>query len=457
MNVLVYDGPGVTSLQRVLLKTLTSILRGYYDVLPVNPLRLQKDPWENSTSLLVMPGGRDLEFLSSLEPAGIQKIRNYVLNGGKYFGICGGAYLACQTVEFEIGRPHYEVIGLRPLRFCNAIAIGSISDGFEYNTELGTRAMEIKSLQDQLHVYVNGGPYFKLSPEASKCKVLYRYAENGEPCILDCEVGDGRAILSGCHLEVSSEYIKSSIHEMEGQEKYRDELENLKNVFPRLDESDIKRQKLLGQFLQLLGLKTTGNIVSDDILHTSPAMWVVSEKKSVLDSFYLELTASCSKDSNSDHIQIDDSINTWLIPKNYKSMENIAYEEPKITLQPYGGQEFELFDIHKYQIYRKKCPNPLGSLLFYAPNISSSQSTMDKYLLLIRNDIFSAALPHGSVFLASRQYSGRGRGSNSWISQDGCLMFSLRLKHQQVSSIVFIQYLMGLAVVQSVKKAFPVF
>jgi biotin--protein ligase len=71
--------------------------------------------------------------------------------------------------------------------------------------------------------------------------------------------------------------------------------------------------------------------------------------------------------------------------------------------------------------------------------------------LTARNEILGKCLPDGSVCLASTQFGGRGRGKNSWISQNGCLMFSLRKRHKRVSSVVFIQYLFGLAVVQAFK------
>lgn len=62
-------------------------------------------------------------------------------------------------------------------------------------------------------------------------------------------------------------------------------------------------------------------------------------------------------------------------------------------------------------------------------------------------------LPSGLVFLASQQVAGRGRGSNTWLSPSGCLQFSLllRLPVSRSSSIVFVQYLFGLAVVEALR------
>ena len=86
---------------------------------------------------------------------------------------------------------------------------------------------------------------------------------------------------------------------------------------------------------------------------------------------------------------------------------------------------------------------------------------------LCRNPIFASILPHGTVFLASQQIQGRGRGKNrygftwnpsfsyylkSWISQKGCLQFSLRISHKRASTLLFLQYLFGIAVVEGIKR-----
>lgn len=58
-------------------------------------------------------------------------------------------------------------------------------------------------------------------------------------------------------------------------------------------------------------------------------------------------------------------------------------------------------------------------------------------------------LPSGTVVIAGLQTSGRGRGSNNWISSPGSVQFSILIKESQVlSGLVFVQYLFGLAVVK---------
>ena len=67
--------------------------------------------------------------------------------------------------------------------------------------------------------------------------------------------------------------------------------------------------------------------------------------------------------------------------------------------------------------------------------------------------MFMSRAPIPLLSLATQQLSGRGRGTNTWLSPPGCLQFSLLLRLPltsfPASKLVFIQYLFGLAVVEA--------
>ena len=68
MNVLLYHGLGCTSsLQNALFLFLKHSLRANYDVILVNETMLRNEPWQETTALLVIPGGRDLKYLEGLQ------------------------------------------------------------------------------------------------------------------------------------------------------------------------------------------------------------------------------------------------------------------------------------------------------------------------------------------------------------------------------------------------------
>lgn len=88
----------------------------------------------------------------------------------------------------------------------------------------------------------------------------------------------------------------------------------------------------------------------------------------------------------------------------------------------------------------------LGDLVLYGETVTSTQTMLDGNPLLLAN------LSTPLAFLASFQLSGRGRGSNMWLSPPGCLQFSLLLDlpASLSSKMVFIQYIMALAVCEAV-------
>ena len=53
------------------------------------------------SSLLVMPGGRDLPYVESLSGLGNREISQFVKSGGSYLGICAGAYYACAKYAYQ--------------------------------------------------------------------------------------------------------------------------------------------------------------------------------------------------------------------------------------------------------------------------------------------------------------------------------------------------------------------
>ena len=72
--------------------------------------------WQDRCAALVLGGGYDMGYLRSLGKEGTDMVRNFVLDGGTYIGMCAGAYFACDYIEFEKGSS-MEVQGYRPLKF----------------------------------------------------------------------------------------------------------------------------------------------------------------------------------------------------------------------------------------------------------------------------------------------------------------------------------------------------
>lgn len=123
--------------------------------------------WESRSELLVIPGGRDLPYLAMLGPIGMGRIRRFVkICGGKYLGICAGAYFGSDNIyfghSFEVHHTTTTSITGDRLSLAPYKAIGPINPGeFEYSSENGAKKIEIKTPIGAIKSYYNGGPFFR--------------------------------------------------------------------------------------------------------------------------------------------------------------------------------------------------------------------------------------------------------------------------------------------------------
>jgi glutamine amidotransferase-like uncharacterized protein len=201
--------------------------------------KLLEGSWADRYSIFIMPGGRDLPYHLDLKGRGNERISEFVKKGGVYVGLCAGAYYGCERVEFDRGLP-LEVCGNRELKFFSGTAVGPAygKGTFDYKSSAGARAAKL-ILPDHttLHVYYNGGCTFE--GDLTQCKVLARYADLPchPPAIIECQVGKGRAVLSGVHLETSPS-------DLDRQDPY------LAPLISVLEESEEKRVTLWDHILK---------------------------------------------------------------------------------------------------------------------------------------------------------------------------------------------------------------
>ena len=204
-QVLIYCDKGVSPHS---FQSLFSAFREHthstYRVQSVDHRFFYQSGWEETTALIVFPGGRDLPFHQLLKGEGNASIRAYVENGGRFLGICAGGYYGSSYIEFEKGGD-LEVCGPRELAFFPGKAIGpAYGKGiFCYHSEMGTYAAPIKWKGGVSFMYFKGGCFFEKAEEFSSIEVLANYADLPESpaAVVYCRVGRGAAILSGIHPE----------------------------------------------------------------------------------------------------------------------------------------------------------------------------------------------------------------------------------------------------------------
>lgn len=220
-----------------------------YPIRKVNHQFLAAGEWEETTSLLVIPGGRDIPYSERLAGKANQRIGQFVEQGGSYLGICAGAYYGSASIEFEKGGP-LEVCGTRELAFFPGSAKGpALGKGrFCYNSDAGVDVARVH-VQFGAHVdsfvadiYYNGGCSFAMPEHHPSVNVLGRYQASEAAAIVECCRGKGKAILCGVHPEVR-------VHSLA---KLSDKSSNMQKIYSKLIHSEKTREKLWRSILTQL-------------------------------------------------------------------------------------------------------------------------------------------------------------------------------------------------------------
>lgn len=199
------DGSSVACVQETR-RSLEELFTDSCDIELICADEIRGKSWRNETGLLIIPGGRSNPYHEKLGSRGMQSIKDFVETGGHYLGICAGAYFACRRTEFEVGTEleitRDDGLGLFPGR-----ATGSAysDQAFRYGTEQNSRLAEVELRSRQESFYFNGGCFFTVDSFEHRHQVLGRFADiSGNPaCIVLCQYGRGRVLLSGVHFEYS--------------------------------------------------------------------------------------------------------------------------------------------------------------------------------------------------------------------------------------------------------------
>lgn len=88
VKVAVYNGLGVMGSSRIALTRMFEWMNA--TVVDITASQILED-FLDDYDILVIPGGSESTCSSELESEGRQKVKDFVANGGSYFGICGGA------------------------------------------------------------------------------------------------------------------------------------------------------------------------------------------------------------------------------------------------------------------------------------------------------------------------------------------------------------------------------
>jgi biotin--protein ligase len=282
MNILVYDDQGASpNSVKHTVATLKQLLGHAYDILQVNATVLQSQPWEVNCAMLVMPGGRDLPYCHALNGESNQRIKAYVSQGGRYLGLCAGAYYGSAEIEFEKDKA-MDICEPRELGFFPGLSRGTAFPGFVYNSESGARSVTVKvyqlnGLPKEVKMYYNGGGYFVDPEKYDNVTVLCRFKErqDEEAAAVHCKIGKGHALLIATHPEYD---ISSSDLLLLDQAS-----QTVTGIINDLIESEPDRKRLLRACFERIGLNvvplTPDNIVDENKIPDTTPVYIAGFSK----------------------------------------------------------------------------------------------------------------------------------------------------------------------------------
>ncbi|MEW9809982.1 MAG: BPL-N domain-containing protein [Candidatus Symbiodolus clandestinus] len=207
-TIYLYNDSGVS--QQAFYQTercLKNLLSQHYLIKHINAQEIAQGQWKTDAVLLVIPGGTDRFYLKRLQGQANQSIKQYVAQGGKYLGICAGAYYASASIEFDQGGA-LAIAGHRPLGFFAGTAVGPLFGPHSYNGNCSARCarLRLRAFDPSaiFEVFYNGGPHFIEAEKYPDVTVIAEYEEITESpaaAIITIKIGEGVAVLSAVHIE----------------------------------------------------------------------------------------------------------------------------------------------------------------------------------------------------------------------------------------------------------------
>lgn len=221
-----YEGAwqsGVTAIKNM----LTTIGLTYEEITYMD-LNYSTQDFSGLYKVILIPGGYAQWYNYWISKAGKERIRNFVRNGGGYFGICAGSFFALDRTVWE-GTTYddnegYNAYGeltgydldlfpgsgtgpMNEIANWNAEGYNMTTINFQTENTVLTSYKTIPYAEDILYY---GGPYFS-ADAGSAVEVLATYNYNGQPAVVAFNYGSGRVVLSGPHPEIEEDSDRDGV------------------------------------------------------------------------------------------------------------------------------------------------------------------------------------------------------------------------------------------------------
>ena len=184
-SVAIYIGAGVLGSSALALRNMFLWMNATVSV--VDGFQFRNGTLD-SFDIIVFPGGSAVSFRDSLQSKGLDLVRDFVRNGGSYFGICGGSLFATNAV-----------LGLFNGSYSNSI------NGTEiYLTEMHVNQNSTGpdlSTEPESYITMYWGSAYFYSDDMSNVIPICTYPSNDRPGMIASTYGEGTVFLSSPHPE----------------------------------------------------------------------------------------------------------------------------------------------------------------------------------------------------------------------------------------------------------------
>lgn len=182
------------------------------DVVPVTAAQMREPGMLDGPDTIgfFLPGASDANYDNKMGADNIDRLRRFVADGGRFMGICAGAYYACETIEWFKGEPARFKTKKPRIDFFNYLAHGPIRALLDGQTDLGNAlshaaAADIRfddgGMMRGATVMYWGGPELS-GPSPGQVIARFNTLAGKPPAIVMRDIGKGRALISAVHPEI---------------------------------------------------------------------------------------------------------------------------------------------------------------------------------------------------------------------------------------------------------------
>ncbi|KAI9459140.1 class II aaRS and biotin synthetase [Lactarius psammicola] len=453
MNVLIYASSASPGLSNV----LRSVLSPLYTVQSITPTTLATQPWSNSCALLVLSSPPDALGSLSLPSQAHTTIQQYIATGGRMLGFG----LGVSVLSHRPAQDHFNLWDARS----RAAIVPEAPCGVSARSSPASIRLRTGTLLSGLRP---AGVSFELTHTTSD--VIHGHWEGPADAIagIQIPVGSGLAGFWGVSFNGTDDspssltllrYALASLGLTIPAESSNESLSALPPVpkypLPQFFLHQYGKRQIVETVLERLGLSiaesSTDAGVFKDAVDTYHFCRTTLEGSARL---VAEARASTELATHAPRVVL-------ILPPDVLPPQELTprFDAGRYfaVLEEVRGDQASVFG---------RLGSRGSSVLWGSSNEHTDDAGEVRPLLLLRdivtgtfsapshrNPRFLTSLPAPVVSLATFQLTGRGRGSNTWLSPEGCLQFSLLVRAPlgafPAPRLVFVQYLAGLAVVNA--------